>query len=148
MQHTTGNKQSPSALRAERYLQRAGALENDIELKLRHLHCLRTRVPKGIQSSEGHSNTPCDRTGDNAVRIEELQNEIEALRRQLERARNEIKHTVQRIPDPRRRCMLEMRYLSHLTWDEISDSLCISPRAALRLHQRALETINILLQEQ
>ena len=38
MQHTTGNKQSPSALRAERYLQRAGALENDIELKLRHLH--------------------------------------------------------------------------------------------------------------
>lgn len=142
------NSNAAGTVRAERYLSRVRMLESDISLKLSHLGCLHARMPRGIQENTGHSNIPSDSTGERAVRIQELQEEIEALRRQLDRARREVKHTVSLLPDPRRRCMLEMRYLSHLTWEEISEGLCISPRAALRLHKRALETINILLSEQ
>lgn len=62
-------------------------------------------------------------------------------------AQREVAWAVGRLPNPRARTLMEMRYLSCLTWDEIAQALYASPRAALRMHQRALRQVDILLAE-
>ena len=65
----------------------------------------------------------------------------------LASARGDVRRTVARLPNAGTRCLLEMRYLSHMKWEDISDALDVSPRTVMRRHQRALQTVEAFLQE-
>ena len=79
--------------------------------------------------------------------LRQVQRRLEQLQSALDRAQREVAWAIGRLPNPRARTLMEMRYLSCLTWDEIAQALYASPRAALRMHQRALRQVDILLAE-
>ena len=124
------NQRPENELRAEAYLSRVSALQSELTCQLQHLRALRAhgRAASGAQDVL----TPL---------------RLEQLRADLSRAQREVAWAVGRLPNPRARTLMEMRYLSCLTWDEIAQALYASPRAALRMHQRALRQVDILLAE-
>ena len=124
-------------LRAERYLDRVSALQSEITCQLQHLRALRAhgRTAAGAQDVLA------------PLRLRQVQRRLEQLQSTLDRAQREVAWAIGRLPNPRARTLMEMRYLSCLTWDEIAQALYASPRAALRMHQRALRQIDILLSE-
>lgn len=124
-------------LRAERYLGRVGALQSEMTCQLQHLRALR-------EHSRGQEGAPDPLT---ALRLRQVRRRVEQLRDALARAQRETAWAIDRLPNPRARTLMEMRYLSCLTWDEIAQALYASPRAALRMHQRALRQVDILLSE-
>ncbi len=116
---------------------RVPALQGELTCQLQHLRALRAhgRAASGAQDVL----TP--------LRLRQVQRCVEQLRADLSRAQREVAWAVGRLPNPRARTLMEMRYLSCLTWDEIAQALYASPRAALRMHQRALRQVDILLAE-
>ena len=131
------NQRPENELRAEAYLSRVSALQSELTCQLQHLRALRAhgRAASGAQDVL----TP--------LRLRQVQRRVEQLRADLSRAQREVAWAVGRLPNPRARTLMEMRYLSCLTWDEIAQALDASPRAALRMHQRALRQVDILLAE-
>ena len=131
------NQRPENELRAEAYLSRVSALQSELTCQLQHLRALRAhgRAASGAQDVL----TP--------LRLRQVQRRVKQLRADLSRAQREVAWAVGRLPNPRARTLMEMRYLSCLTWDEIAQALYASPRAALRMHQRALRQVDILLAE-
>lgn len=129
------------------YLSQVRRLENEITCKLAHIRCLRDMRPGGLKTGAVYPQGAGDPTGERAMRIEELRAEVDQMYRDMQRLRCDIAAVVERLPNTRARCLMEMRYLSGLTWDAIAESLAITPRSALRLHQKALRTVDILLRE-
>lgn len=128
------NQRPENELRAEAYLSRVSALQSELTCQLQHLRA-HGRAASGAQDVL----TP--------LRLRQVQRRVEQLRADLSRAQREVAWAVGRLPNPRARTLMEMRYLSCLTWDEIAQALYASPRAALRMHQRALRQVDILLAE-
>lgn len=129
------------------YLSQVRRMENEITCKLAHMRCLREARPGGLQLNPIHGSDVSDPTSDHALRIEELQQEISALYENMRQTRSRIARIVSRLPNTRARCLMEMRYLSGFTWEEIAESLAITPRSAYRLHQKALRSVDVLLRE-
>lgn len=136
--------QAPSACAGD-YLSQVRRLENEISCRLAHIRCLREARPDGLVLSVVHAGQTSDHTGESAVRIEEMQQEVSALYDSMQKARSDIAKIVRRLPNTRARCLMEMRYLSGLSWESIAESLAITPRSALRLHQKALRSVDALL---
>ncbi len=128
------NQRPENELRAEAYLSRVSALQSELTCQLQHLRA-HGRAASGAQDVL----TP--------LRLRQVQRRVKQLRADLSRAQREVAWAVGRLPNPRARTLMEMRYLSCLTWDEIAQALYASPRAALRMHQRALRQVDILLAE-
>lgn len=133
---------------AERWLMRAGRLEETLWYKLVQLRTVRTGLPSSFPSGEVRGTDVSDATGRTALRVEELQREIEQLQRAIARTRATVGQLIARVPSAQSRALLEMRYLSFLKWEDISTALAVSQRTALRRHRRALATVRVLLAEQ
>lgn len=133
--------------RARRYLLRVRTLEEDIACKQAYIQGLRAQTPAAAFTVIGHGSLPSDKTGAAAVKIAALEEEIAQLQARLRAARRDTEALLARLPSARSRCLLEMRYLSALPWESISDALGVSPRAALRRHQRALQLLSGYLEE-
>lgn len=129
------------------YLSRAGRLEEEVRCKLQYLRALRDMTPGGLQLDKVQPGEAADPTLHRAVKMEELREEIEELYAQIERIRSENAHLIAALPDARLRSLLEMRYLSGFKWDVIAQNMFVTPRSALRMHQRALKTMHALLLE-
>ena len=102
------NQRPENELRAEAYLSRVSALQSELTCQLQHLRALRAhgRAASGAQDVL----TP--------LRLRQVQRRVEQLRADLSRAQREVAWAVGRLPNPRARTLMEMRYLSCLTWDE------------------------------
>lgn len=141
MEHST----KPRFMAAQQYLSRVEQLESELDYKQLHLQSVRGLTGRTMVS--GHGSMPGDPTGRAALRAQELTAEIETLQKMLASARGDVRRTVARLPNAGTRCLLEMRYLSHMKWEDISDALDVSPRTVMRRHQRALQTVEAFLQE-
>ena len=145
-QYLVDHVQAQSVCAGE-FLSQVRRMENELSCKLAHVRCLRETMPSGLRTGAWRGGDISDPTGRNALCIAELQQEIDALYRQVHKKRSEISRVIRRLPNTRARSLMEMRYLSGLGWERIAESLCITPRSALRLHQKALHTVDVLLLE-
>ena len=102
------NQRPENELRAEAYLSRVSALQSELTCQLQHLRALRAhgRAASGAQDVL----TP--------LRLRQVQRRVKQLRADLSRAQREVAWAVGRLPNPRARTLMEMRYLSSLSWDE------------------------------
>ncbi len=136
-----------ASVRAGDYLSRVRRLEEELSLKLQYLSTLRTQTPTFAPHERVTGGDIGDSTAHRAIRIEELSAEIEGLYNAIEHARRETEQLVRSLPDARVRMLLEMRYLNGYKWDAIADTMFVTPRSALRMHQKALHTVYALLSE-
>lgn len=142
------NKGLPVELiRAGDYLSRVQRLEEELTCKLQYLSTLRAQYPQSALRERVQGGDISDSTALRAIQMQELRAEIEGLYHAIEHARRETSELLRALPSPRVRSLLEMRYLSGLKWDTIATAMYVTPRAALRMHQRALKTVHLLLNE-
>ena len=138
---------SPQQRRTSDYLSRLQRMEEEVSFKLQYLHTLRTQMPAPSPGERVTGGDTADSTAHRAIKIAELQQEITHLYEQMDAVRREIEMLIRSLPDLRLRSLLEMRYLSGFKWETIAETMFMTPRSAMRLHQRALQTAHILLTE-
>ncbi len=134
-------------IRAGDYLTRVQRLEEELTCKLQYLSALREQYPTAALHERVQGGDISDSTALRAVKMQELKEEIAGLYNAIEHARHETELLLRSLPSPRVRNLLEMRYLSGFKWDTIASTLYVTPRAAMRMHKRALRTVHILLKE-
>ncbi len=128
---------------AKEYLGRLRSLElrllanaNEIE----NLTNIATHITSAINSDGIHTTgTTSDKLGNCVARIVDLQHEIDADIENLEKLRCEIISSIDNVQTTKHRELLRMRYVSHMTFEEIAVEMDISFRHTTRLHGRALQ---------
>ena len=134
-------------VRAGDYLSRVRRLEEEVALKCQYLNTLRAELPGFSPHERVTGGDTADSTAHRAVKIAELREEIAGLYHAIDHARRETELLLRTLPDTRVRTLLEMRYLGGYKWDTIADAMFVTPRSALRMHQKALKTVHVLLSE-
>lgn len=141
------NSLTTEEIRAGDYLSRVQRLEEELICKLQYLSALREQYPSLALHERVQGGDISDSTALRAIKMQELRSDIDGLYNAIDHARRETEQLLKCLPSPRVRNLLEMRYLSGFKWDTIADTLYVTPRAAMRMHQRALKTVHILLKE-
>lgn len=61
--------------------------------------------------------------------------------------RSEIEESLNKMENGEERMLLSLRYVEHMTWDEIGERLHVSGRTARRIHATALKNFekNVVL---
>ena len=128
------------------YLEQAIYLDQRINSKLTQAENLRSLATKvtTVYSDTPHNPAPdCQRLEKTIAKIIDLENDINKDIDKLVDLKKEITETINSIPDLRHRTILEMRYLSFRTWEQIAVALSLDLRWVHRLHSKALQKIKI-----
>lgn len=128
---------------AKEYLGRLRSLElrllssaNEIE----NLTNIATTITSAINSDGIHTTgTTSDKLGNCVAKIVDLQHEIDADIDSLEIVRSEIIASLENVSSAKHRELLRMRYISHMTFEEIAVAMDMSWRWVIKLHGRALQ---------
>ncbi len=128
---------------AKEYLGRLRSLElrllanaNEIE----NLTNIATHITSAINSDGIHTTgTTSDKLGNCVARIVDLRNEIDADIESLENVRKEIIDSIENVQTTKHRELLRMRYVGHMTFEEIAVEMDMSWRHIVRLHGYALK---------
>ena len=126
------------------YLEQAVYLDQRINSKLTQVENLRSLATKitTVYSDSPHSSAPdCQRLEKTIAKIVDLENDINRDIDRLVDLKKEITETINEISDLRQRTILEMRYLSFRTWEQIAVALDHDIRHVYRLHGEALKQI-------
>ena len=128
---------------AKEYLSRLRSLElrllanaNEIE----NLTTIATHITSAINSDGIHTTgTTSDKLGSCVARIVDLRNEIDADVDNLEKVRKEIIDSIETVQTTKYRELLRLRYVCHMTFAEIAETMDITWQWAITLHGRALK---------
>jgi len=126
---------------AKNYLQQVFRLDKKIkrkENKLKWLKSKETALPSEINISGGKS-AFSDKTGNIAVRIIDLENEILSEKTRLKTLRTKILYEINAVGDDNLCMLLEMRYLDFRGWKAISAEMGYSVAWVYMEHNRALK---------
>ena len=131
---------------AKEYLQQAFMLDNRIRARERQLESLKEHAVYSTPQFDSEAKRSVlykSRLEENAVKIVELEKEIQQRVQEMVDLRREIQQTIKAINNDEYETILEMRYLSFMTWDEIVAMLGYSRRNAFKLHGKALSLIHV-----
>ncbi len=133
---------------AKEFLSQAYLLDQRIKSKSEQIQSLNelaakcTTILTGMPGSADHGGS----TMANAVcKIISLQNEIAADMDRLVQTKKDIVDVIGKVNDVKFRILLEKRYLCGETWEEITLSLYHNRRWVLRLHDKALDEVQKIL---
>ena len=125
---------------AKEYLSQYRTLSNSIDAKLMQIEELR-RKAQTVSCGNGtgaHSSQPYDRIGEITANIVDLELEVnEDIDRSVGLQR-EIRAAIAAIPEERLRTLLEHKYLSGFTLEQIAVAMNYSYKQICRLHGAAL----------
>lgn len=134
---------------AKEFLNQYMDCEREIEQKqekARRLRSLAERTTQSFSPAPGHSG-PSDIVGTAAGNLADLAVEMEKDTQRLFRIMEDVEALVCRIPNPRQRDVIRMKYLQGYTLEMIAVKLHYSWRQILRFHKKAMLKIEELLQD-
>lgn len=129
---------------ARKYLSRAFELNRELRFKERQLNRIKGIVP---YSSPKYGDVKIDTNIQHsavehtAIRFVFLSDEIKEMSEELSSLMKEIEGTIRRVSNSEVAAVLEMRYLSFMSWEEIAGSLEYSVRHIFRLHRMGLKEV-------
>ncbi len=133
-------------MKAKEYLSQAWYLDKRVRTKERQLDWLRSHAvyvsPKLSEVPKAPSirRSPVE---DAVVRISELELEISSGIAQLMQLRKDIAEAIRGIDSMECGTLLEMRYLTFLSWDQIAAQLDYSVDYIYHLHRKALALVRV-----
>ncbi|GHU82189.1 hypothetical protein FACS1894196_0100 [Clostridia bacterium] len=126
---------------AKEFLSQAYRIDVRINSKLEQVQSLRSLAGKAtatLSDMPRNASSSLHPMEDVIVKILELEDEVNADIQRLVDIKREITETLQRVPVPEHRTLLELRYVCCKTWEEIAAELLYSVRNIHRVHGDAL----------
>ncbi|QGT99521.1 hypothetical protein SYNTR_0928 [Candidatus Syntrophocurvum alkaliphilum] len=132
-------------MKAKEYLSQGIWLDQIIDSKLEQLESLKslaTKVTATFTHTKVSGGNDVRSPAENAiVKVIDLENEINADIDRLVDLKREILETINKVNDLNYRLLLEMRYISGKSWEEISADLGYERSWVFRVHGKALKVI-------
>lgn len=128
------------------YLEQAVYLDQRINSKLTQIENLRSLATKvtTVYSDSPHNPAPdCQRLEKTIAKIIDLENDINKDIDKLVDLKRDITKTIKKVQNEKYRTLLEMRYLSRQSWEQIAVQLGYDSRHIRRMHGWALQKIKI-----
>lgn len=138
-------------MKAKEYLSQARRLENQINSKLQQLSRYRALATKvtSVLSSMPHSTNRNKSPMESALtKLIDFENEIDSDIYQLIEIKKEISEFIIGFDEAKYIVLLELRYLSGLTWGKIAETMGFDLSWTYRLHRKALEQAELRLTNQ
>lgn len=112
--------------------------------EIKELRSLATRLSPSL-SGESHSvGIVSDRVGRTAAKIADLEREVNDQIDRLIEVKAEINAMINSLDDILLRNLLERRYLLGFSWEKIAEDMSYTPRHITRLHNKAIERLQLL----
>ena len=131
------------------YLKRVKYLDGLINSKAEQLKDLRNMV-YNISGNENNERVQTskrvDKIGDIMSKIVDLENELDNDIDKLVDLKAEVTKRIDEIPDMECRLLLMLRYLNFKTWEEIAEKMGYSRQWVNKIHGRALNSLQKLLE--
>lgn len=128
---------------AKEYLSRLRSIELRLMAEANEIEALSdmaTHITSAINSDGIHtSGATSDKLGNCVSRLVDLQRDIDSDILTLEKVRGEIIASLDNVQNDKYRELLRMRYVGHMTFEEISIAMDMSWRWTIKLHGRALQ---------
>ena len=131
-------------MNAKEYLRQAWNIDQRIKDKLDQVARLKemtTNVTSVISDMPRNATPNPKKMEDAVLRLAEMESEIDADIGSLVNLKIEIMQTIWRVEDANCRTLLEMRYISFKSWEEIAAAMGITVRWLHRLHAKALRLV-------
>lgn len=97
-------------------------------------------LPAGIRYDKDKvQSSPEDPMAKYAVRMDELQGELQALQSQYMKEQQQIVEAIDQLEDDREQSVLVFRFISSLKWEEIEDRMHCSESSVFRAYRRGAE---------
>ena len=131
---------------AKEYLNQAYWLDRRIDSKLEQLSALKNMATKttSVMSDDVVSHTRNVHSAqDIIVKMIDMQNEINADIDRLVDLKREIMHVIKAVKNPEQQTLLELRYLCFKSWEFVAEQMGYNVRHIYRLHDEAIEQIQI-----
>lgn len=131
-------------MNAKAYLSQAFRLDQQINSKLEQVSALRQLATKATASihAERVSGTKQRSPLENAVvKLIDLEHEINDDIDRLVDLKRDIVGAINLVEQPEYQLLLELRYLSYKTWEEIADAMNYSWRNIHYVHSKALRVV-------
>ena len=131
---------------AKDYLKQAYFIDRRIKAKERQLEALKAHAVYSAPQISGlpHGSVSCKSVmEESALKIMELEQYINEQIQELVRLKKEIASVIKAINNPEYETILEMRYLSFMSWDEIQYQMEYSQRYMFKIHGLALEMVRV-----
>ena len=135
---------------AKEYLSQARLLDARINAKIQQVSALNDLATHATATLTGMPRNPSrseSRMAEAVVKIIDLQNEINHDIDELVDLKREITRRVKSIPNTEYQLLLEKRYLCFMTWEQISLDMHYTNRWLRKMHERALDVVDRILQE-
>ena len=135
-------------MQAKEFLNQAFLIDQRIRSKseqIRTLNEIATSCSATLTGMPRNPNRGGSRMADAVCKMIDLENEIARDMDRLIEVKREIITVINAVDDVVLRTLLEKRYLCGATWEEISVDLCFNRRWTLRLHDKALEAVQKIL---
>jgi len=126
---------------AKEYLSRAYRIDQRINSKLEQVQALRNLAEKASAILSG---TPVGKNSEphqmesTIAKMMDLEAVINIDLKQLVDTKHEIITMIKCVESTQLQTLLELRYLSFFTWEQIAEAMEIQPRQVFRLHGKAL----------
>ena len=133
---------------AKEFLNQAYLLDQRIKSKsdqIQSLNDLATDCSATLTGMPRNPNRGGSRMADAVCKIIDLQDEIAADMDKLVQLKKDIVEVIRQVVDVELRILLEKRYLCGATWEEITMSLYHNRRWVFRLHDKALDAVQKIL---
>jgi hypothetical protein len=136
-------------MNAKDYLSQARYLDQSINAKIQQLSQLNDLATKATAVLNGmpHSNSSTSTMADTVVKIVDLQNEINRDIDTMVDLKADILRLVKTVSCREYQTILEKRYLCFQSWEMIAASMDYDIRWLYRLHGRALEEVQKMLDQ-
>ena len=138
-------------MNAKEYLSRAWHVEQQVQSKLEQIEALRSLASR---MTAGFGNEPVSHTRnvtamqDTIVRILEAEEELNKRIDELVSMKTEVMQVIDQVQDVILRLILEKRYLSFLSWEQIAVDMGYTVRWTLLRHAEGLQAVQEVLGEQ
>ncbi|AHM57665.1 hypothetical protein EAL2_808p01600 (plasmid) [Peptoclostridium acidaminophilum DSM 3953] len=132
-------------MKTREYLNQSYKLEKRINSKLDQISTLRAmaeNISSTISDVPPSGTRNVSRTQDIIIKIIGLENEINDDIDSLIEVKHEIMHAIKGVDNIDCQLLLEMRYLSYHTWEQIAVDLGYCMDNVFKLHRRALDMIS------
>jgi hypothetical protein len=133
-------------MNAKEYLSQAIWLDRRIDSKLQQLSSLKSLALKVTTTYDNErvcmtkDKSPMENT---IIKLIDLEHEIDEDIDRLVDLKKEIMDVINGVEDPNCRLLLELRYISGHTWEEVAEKMQYDLRWTYRMHGKALKMVKI-----